>query len=210
MEHRFVAFLPSDIQKNVYLQSDKLKNRVDIMKKLSVLLVVMFASVTIAGAQNWSLGVRTGSGFQAVAQLHLTHFSYLEFRGGMSWLGGPTMDYFDDLDDGHVVFHRRGVTADFTALYNWNAANFDWTNGHGNWFLDVGAGVNFGGRSRYSYVGLAGMGRMGYTFDEIPLSLSCDWTPMIGPEFIRYRNNTDTDFYWRGLANVGFTATWKF
>jgi hypothetical protein len=185
------------------------------MKKLSVLLVVVFASVTMAGAQDWSLGLRTGSGMQAVAQLHLTRFSYLEFRGGMSWLGGPHLHYedVDDLAGDHFEVyhvHHRGVAVDFTALYNWNVANFDWTNGYGNWFLDVGAGVNFGGRSRYSYVGLAGMGRMGYTFDEIPLSLSVDWTPLIGPEFVRYHSVTESYFRWRGFANMGLTATWKF
>jgi hypothetical protein len=180
------------------------------MKKLSVLLMIMIASVAAAGAQGVSVGVRTVSGLQAVAQFHVTDHSYLEFRGGMSWLGGSWSYDFYDLDDfDHHDVESWGVTADFTALYNWRAANFDWTD-EGNWFLDLGAGVNFGGRERYSYVGLAGMGRMGYTFENFPLTLACDWTPVFGPDFTTYRDSTHADFYRRGLANVGFTATWKF
>jgi hypothetical protein len=189
------------------------------MKKLSVLLVVMAASVSVAVAQGVSVGVRTVSGLQAVAQFHVTSYSYIELRGGVSWLGGPVgnrlwpddFDHIDDHDDLHYAeYHTGAATADFTALFNWNVANFDWTGGQGNWFLDVGAGLNFGGRQRYSYVGLAGMGRMGYTFEDFPLSLSLDWTPVLGPEFVRYSKSTRTGFYWNGLANVGFTASWKF
>ena len=113
------------------------------MKKFLLALVAM---VMVAGvsAQNWSIGGRVGSGVQVVGQYDLNKKNYLEGRFGAAWLGG--------------------VTADFTALYNWKICTMDWTPNGGDWFFDAGVGVNVGGASHYAYVGIAGMARLGYNF----------------------------------------------
>ena len=63
-----------------------------------------------ASAQNWTVGGRIGSGFQAVGQYVFSNDNYVEARFGAYWANaGGT------------------VTADFSVLYNWNVCNMDWT-----------------------------------------------------------------------------------
>ena len=60
--------------------------------------------------QNWTVGGRIGSGFQAVGQYVFSNDNYVEARFGAYWANaGGT------------------VTADFSVLYNWNVCNMDWT-----------------------------------------------------------------------------------
>ena len=174
------------------------------MKKFLLALVAM---VMVAGvsAQNWSIGGRVGSGVQVVGQYDFNKKNYLEGRFGAAWLGG--------------------VTADFTALYNWKICTMDWTPNGGDWFFDAGVGVNVGGAAHYAYVGVAGMARLGYNFRKAPLSLSVDYTPVIGPAFTYggpdYGGNdvgsraagakkNNVGFRATGLANVGITCTYHF
>ncbi len=163
------------------------------MKKLLVLLAVVTASASVASAQTWGVGARTGSwGFEALGQYAFANDNYVEARLGLSWFGG------------------FGV--DFTALYNWNVANFDWTRGHGNWFLDVGAGLNVGGFAHYFTAGAAGMARLGYTFENFPLSLGFDWTPVIGVGswYGKGYEHSKAHFNPWGLANLGISAVYRF
>lgn len=87
--------------------------------------------------------------------------NYVEARFGASWIDSA-------------------VTADFTALYSWHILDKDWTAKAGKWFFDAGCGVNVGGRAGYAYL-VAGMARLGFTFKKPPISLSLDYTPVIGP-----------------------------
>lgn len=174
------------------------------MKKLFLLLVVSFFATGVF-AQEWSVGGRVGSGFQAVGQYNRNSYEYVEARFGAYWCGG--------------------VTADFTALYNWRIAEMDWTPNAGIWFFDAGVGVNTGGASHYAYVGVAGMARLGYKFKKAPISLSIDYTPVIGPEFaygipsiegdiytgdVYMKNKTFASYYEAGLFNAGITCTFHF
>lgn len=162
------------------------------MKKfLLVVVAAMFATGTFA--QDWSAGLRVGSGLQAVGQYQVDSNNYVEGRLGMSWA-----NYGGDL------------TVDFTALYNWNLADFDWTPSVGAWFLDAGAGINVGGVSNYAYVGVALMARLGIKFNNAPFSLSIDWTPTFGPEIFYYKGDSAADFHAHGLANLGLTGTFYF
>ena len=153
----------------------------------------MVASLFVTGAfaQDWSVGGRLGSGFQAVGQYGYNQKSYVEARFGAGWLDG-------------------GVTADFTALHNWKIATMDWTPSAGDWFFDAGVGVNVGGARRYAYVGIAGMARLGFTFNNAPVSLSIDYTPVIGPEMVYFGGDTYADFRDMGFANLGLTCTYNF
>ena len=160
------------------------------MKKfLLAIVAVMFA--TGAFAQDWSVGGRIGSGFQAVGQYGYSADKYLEARFGASWIDS-------------------GVTADFTIMHNWNVCTMDWTPSAGEWFFDVGVGVNVGGREHYAYVGVAGMARLGITFNGAPVSLSLDYTPVIGPGIGYGHGHSGAGFRDMGFANVGITCTYNF
>lgn len=175
----------------LYLYSIKYKLiNLSTMKKFLLLAVVaMFA--TTAFAQDWKVGGRLGSGFQAVAQYGYEHGRYIEGRFGAGWLDG-------------------GVSADFTALHNWNICTMDWTPRGGDWFFDAGVGVNVGGVGGYAYVGLAGMARLGFTFNSAPVSLSIDYTPVIGPAIGYGGGHSVAAFRGVGFANFGLTCTYNF
>ncbi|MBR5819059.1 MAG: hypothetical protein IKY50_03535 [Alistipes sp.] len=160
------------------------------MKKFFLLMVASLF-VTGAFAQDWSVGGRLGSGFQAVGQYGYSPKCYVEGRFGAGWL-----DSF--------------VTADFTALHNWKLGTMDWTPSAGDWFFDAGVGVNVGGAGNYAYVGVAGMARLGFTFNDAPVSISVDYTPVIGPEIVYGGGYSAAGFRGVGFANFGVTCTYKF
>lgn len=162
------------------------------MKKL-LLLAVTVILATSAFAQDWSVGGRVGSGFQAVGQYSFNNDNYVEARFGASWANGG-----------------GAVTADFTALYNWHIVEMDWTPSAGTWFFDAGVGVNVGGKGHYAYVGVAGMARLGIEFSGAPVSLSLDYTPVIGPEIGYGGGHSVADFREMGFANLGITCTYNF
>lgn len=159
------------------------------MKKFALLLVATLFTTAVF-AQDFNIGARVGSGFQAVGQLHLNDKNYVEGRFGAGWLDSC-------------------VTADFTALYNWKICTMYWTD-EGTWFFDAGVGVNVGGRENYAYVGVAGMARLGYTFENTPLSLAFDYTPVIGPGFAYWKGYSKGGFRDIGFANIGITCTYNF
>ena len=106
------------------------------MKKFILVLAAIFCVATTASAkggkfqqavqtvasQQWSVGARVGSGFQAQAECFYSDNKYVEGRLGMSWVYG-------------------GVVADFSVLHNWNVCKMDWTPDAGQWFLDAGVGA---------------------------------------------------------------------
>ncbi|MBR5864832.1 MAG: hypothetical protein IKY89_01020 [Alistipes sp.] len=159
------------------------------MKKL-FLLIVASLFVTGAFAQNWAVGARVGSGLQAVGQYGYNANNYVEARLGACWL-----------DTKH-----GGITADATVLHNWKIYTMDWTPSAGEWFFDAGVGLSGGGDRYHGYVGIAGMARLGFTFYEVPLSISVDYTPVIGPNF----SKVHTDLHNMGFANLGITCTYNF
>ena len=163
------------------------------MKKFLLTLVAVLC-VSGAFAQDWKVGGRIGSGLQAVGQYTLNHDNYVEGRFGMAWLGG--------------------MSADFTALYNWHILDMDWTPDAGTWFFDAGVGVNVGGAKGFCYVGPAGMARLGYTFKKAPVSLSADYAPVLGVVLYGKDFVGDYDkkagFYGMGWGNFGITCTYNF
>ena len=80
----------------------------------------------------------------------------------------------------------------------------------GTWFFDAGVGVNVGGREHYAYVGVAGMARLGFEFNSAPVSLSLEYTPVIGPGIGYGGGASDAAFRAVGFANVGLTCTYNF
>lgn len=146
------------------------------MKKfiLSLAVVLCAAGVSaqtklgaVTDSKNWAVGARLGSGFQAVAEYKFQSENYLEARFGMSWCN-----------------KGANLMADATLLYNWHLCDMDWTPDTGKWFFDAGCGVAVGGRAHYAYFGFAGCAKFGIEFDDVPLTLSIDWTPYIGPGIV--------------------------
>ena len=148
------------------------------MKKILLVMAAMLCVATVSAQHKWAAGLRVGSGLQAQGEYVYSDNCYVEARFGMGWLSG--------------------VTADFTALHNWNVCNWDWTPSVGKWYLDAGCGLNIGGGAKtlvnvylddnYSgwtygsnvYVGVAGQVKFGIQFKKVPIRLSVDYTPVLG------------------------------
>ena len=176
--------------------------------KRFILILFAIAITTSAFAQNFSVGARVGSGVEALGQYKLNDKNYIEARIGTSWANPPFMTIRNVNDI--LSEHRSYLTADFTALFNWHILDMDWTPRGGIWFFDAGVGVNVGGRASYLYVGAAGMARLGFTFNNTPITLSVDWTPVFGPAIRFLEYVTEAVFNEYGLANVGISATYNF
>lgn len=182
------------------------------MKKF-LLLVVASLFVTGAFAQEWSVGARAGSGFQAVGQYSLNQKNYVEARFGLNL--------------------AHCASADLTGLYNWRLLQWDWTPEAGTWFLDAGVGASVGGAKHYAYFGATGMARFGFKFRKVPISLSIDYSPVIGLDFLygpgggadnngteagyapvetraAANKRTTVGFHGAGLWNSGITFTYTF
>ena len=159
------------------------------MKKF---FLAIFAMLCVAGvsAQDWSAGARLGSGFQAVGTYSYNGNDYFEGRFGASWLGS--------------------VSADFTVLHNWQICTMDWTPSAGKWFFDAGVGLNVGGKAHYAYVGIAGLARLGIKFNNAPISVSVDYTPVIGPGIGYAGGHSHAAFRDLGFANFGVSCVYHF
>jgi len=182
------------------------------MKKLLLAVVaVMFAATSFA--QDWSVGGRVGSGFQAVGQWRYNDKCHIEARFGASWTHSVFMygwSYGDYMDMDIMEGVTSPVTADFTVLHNWRALEMDWTPKGGIWFLDAGVGINVAGAKHVAYVGAAGLVRLGFTFHKVPLTLGVDWTPIVGPAICYVPGWEKTDYNLGGLFNFGVSCTYNF
>jgi hypothetical protein len=180
------------------------------------------AAQTIA-SQQWSVGARLGSGFQAQAECFYGEKTYIEARFGMSFLSDKATHWMGE--------KASKITADFTVLHNWNVLNWDWTPSVGSWFLDAGCGINLGGcPAKYDdmvlshfYIGAAGMVKFGIKFNNVPIRLAIDWTPVLGAEIYSGKYDGEkinseylrqdgkaANFYKTGLANFAVSATYCF
>lgn len=178
-----------------------------IMKKF-LLVIVASLFVTGAFAQDWSIGARAGAGLQVMGQYDYASNRYLEARFGMSW--SNTHRYYEDILGTLYVGTELPVTADFTVLHNWRLFEFDWTPSAGIWNFDAGVGVNVGGRETWAYVGAAGMARLSFTFNNIPLTLGADWTPSFGPSINYTKGYSEAYFNYHALTNFAVSCTYRF
>lgn len=157
------------------------------MKKILLTLAVCFCALSVS-AQDWAVGGRFGSGLQAQAEYHFSNNNYVEGRFGL-----------------YYATARATAMADFTALYNWNIFNMDWTPSVGQWFFDAGCGINVGGREYYAYLGAAGCAKLGLKLNDIPIRLAFDWTPAFGAGI-----SGDAAFNKWGLCNFGISCVYCF
>lgn len=177
------------------------------MKKF---LLAIFAMLCVAGAsaQDWSVGGRVGSGFQVVGQYKYDGSNYFEARFGTSWNNPVVYSIYEN--DTTIKAHQGRVMADFTILHNWHILDMDWTPRGGMWFFDAGVGVNVGGVAHYAYAGISGMARLGFTFNNTPITLALDWTPTFGAGVRYVKKYNEAFFNELGLANIGISCTYNF
>ena len=164
------------------------------MKKILLTLAVCLGAAFSAHAQEWTVGGRIGSGLQAVGSYSLSDKTYVEGRVGLGWFGG--------------------IAADVTALHMWNIMTMDWTPSAGQWFFDAGAG---GIRANFGYVGGAGCAKLGIKFNNVPIRLAFDWTPVFGVDFVNVVDKEgivapihQAGFYGTGLGNFGISCEYCF
>jgi len=161
------------------------------MKKLSVLVIILIATCTVALAQPRAIG------------------------GRVAWSIGPS--YQHSIGDKNMIQLDLDIagfcSVQVTATYNWIFPISSWTkSGSWNWYAGVGAGAGYAWwgdwvrASHYGwhgkgfkglgcgFVGVAGMIGVEYNFD-FPLQLFADYRPVIGPCF--YKGGAD--FYYSGL-----------
>ena len=165
------------------------------MRKIILMVAMALGFAVAINAQDFRLGGRVGSGFQAQAEYCYNGANYLEGRLGMGWYHGGLTD---------------GLTADFTVLHNWNICTMDWTPSAGQWFFDAGAGLTVGGAANFVNIGVAGCAKMGLEFNDVPIRLALDWTPAFGPAIGYYGKYSGAEFNAYGLANLGISAVYRF
>ena len=189
------------------------------MKKFLLVLAAVCCVATVSAKKSvvetvkdskWSVGLRAGNGLQAQAEMFLNKTNYVELRFGLG-----TGANFQGL-----CIHS--ASADFTALFNWNCKNWNWTPKFATWFLDAGCGFNIGGSDMVMYSGLAGQVKFGLKFKKVPIRLAIDYTPVFGIQhhFGKYYTYSSycydnaysrkTAFFGNGLANAAVSATWCF
>lgn len=160
-----------------------LTKNIKVMKKFLLTLAVCLCAAFSAQAQNWAVGGRVSAGLQAQASYHFSNENYVEGRLGMTALAG--------------------LSADFTALYMWNVANMDWTPSAGQWFVDLGCGAAVGGHAANAmFFGAVGSAKLGIKFDNAPIRLALDWSPVMGV----YAG----EFFPAGFGNLGISAVYCF
>lgn len=173
------------------------------MKRLLITLFAITIATSVSaqwtnGTFEWSAGIRAGSGIQAVYREGDSK-NYFEARFGAAWINRS-----------EIHKNKTPITADLTMLYNWKVLKLDWTPTKGSWYLDTGVGINVGGRERFAYVGLAAMTRLSFSFNEYPITIGIDYTPIIGPS-INYIKKTRWVYYnYYSLANFAITCTYRF
>lgn len=148
------------------------------------------AAFTTVSAEGWGVGARLGSGLQAVGQRNFYNGNYAELRVGMDWM-------------------HPDVVADISLLYNWNVADMDWTM-RGDWFFDAGVGLNLSGKRYFTAFGVQGVAKLGYAFEDSPMSLSLDWSPTFGPGWVHVGGVSDSSFNDAAIWNFGVSAIYNF
>ena len=165
------------------------------MRKFILIAAMALGFAVTASAQDFSLGARIGSGFQAQAEYCYNGSNYIEGRFGMNWSNCA----------------GQLLTADFTALHNWNICKMDWTPSFGQWFFDAGAGFSIGGRENLVNLGVAGCAKLGVKLNSLPLKLAVDFTPVIGPSIFYFKGlESGAAFNEYNLANLGLSVVYNF
>ena len=180
------------------------------MKKLFILLVVVFTTCSITIAQPRAIGGR------------LPILSYgVSYQHGIGEKNMLQMDV-------DILGYYTGIQA--TVTYNWIFPIASWGIGDMNWYAGVGAGGGYawsgwswryryrilddgfgsdwGSWGQYGFVGVAGMGGVEMNF-KFGLQVSFDFRPLIGPCFYK---GGGAGYFLDGLFSgaINFGVRYKF
>ena len=106
------------------------------IKKVLLVLVAVLCVATVSAkksfaevmsSQQWTVGLRVGSGLQADASWVYSDNAYVEARFGMSWLGTSKFKDEHGYKYDALGSDKKAVAAHFEVLHNWNIRNWDWT-----------------------------------------------------------------------------------
>ncbi|MCF0165977.1 MAG: hypothetical protein HUJ89_02200 [Bacteroidales bacterium] len=161
-------------------------------KKLFAVMICLLAAAPVFG-QKFNLGIRGGYGLQADAEYYFGNNMFVEGRFGMGILAAA--------GDGKVT---SAPDADFNALIGWRV----WEKN--GMFINVGVGVEAGGRENIATAGGILEGRFGYEFPSIPLTIAADWSPMLGAMIFYGGGESRGRFNTMGLCNFGLSAFYRF
>ena len=177
------------------------------MKKLSLIIAILFAACTIAWAQPRAIGGRL-----PVLSIGA---SYQHGLGEKNMLQA-------DID---LLDYYRGIQG--TVTYNWIFPIASWGIGDMNWYAGVGAGGGYAwyylgswggyyGRwhegwwgGQYGFVGAAGMAGIEMNF-KFGLQVSFDYRPLIGPRI--HRGDNQATYFVEGLYTgaINFGVRYRF
>ena len=154
------------------------------MKRVILTLSLSLLSFSLF-AKGWAVGGRVTAGVEAQVEYEFASKNYIEGRLGVGFMDGASLD--------------------FTALYQWNVLNMDWTPTAGEWFFDAGTGISLGAQSNM-YIGATGCAKLGIKFKAAPVKLALDYSPSFGSWLGKGNDGFRTD----GLFNLGISCVYCF
>ena len=171
------------------------------MKKIVLIAAMVLGFALAASAQNFRVGARIGSGFQAQGEYVYSDAKYFEGRFGIGWYNSLPAETA-------VLLGKTGpmLSADFTVLHNWNVCTMDWTPSAGLWFFDAGAGLTVGGGAKLATFGVVGCAKLGFEFNNVPCRVAIDYTPSFGPMIY----DSKAYFNMCGFVILGASAVFSF
>jgi len=201
----------------LFLPKIIINQNVFIMKKLSLLIIILIATCTVALAQPRAVGGRIGFGIGASYQHEFGDKNMLQV----------------DLDV--AGFYSIQATATYNWIFpisswsgpgSWNyyagvgfGAGYAWWGDWVRWVSRAYGGAKFGGYGAghgCGFVGVAGMIGVEYNF-KFPMQISVDYRPIIGPCFYKKGVNYDkkgkernADYYYSGLVSSAISVALRY
>ena len=170
------------------------------MKKLSLLIIVLLATCTVALAQPRAIGGRISYSIGASYQHQIGEKNMLQADLDLLgyWWGGQgtvTFNWIFPIKSWDVCALNWYAGVGVGGGYRWGWRTWGW---YGGWY-------NWGG---YGFVGAAGMVGFECNF-KFPLQLSVEYRPVIGPRLYR---DGGVGFYYDGLylTAVAIGVRYKF
>ena len=162
-----------------------------IMKKLSLLIIVLLATCTVAMAQPRAIGGRIGWSIGASYQHQIGEKNMLQADLdflGYGWWG------FQGTATFNWLIPLVSVSAGELNLYPGVGlgGGYEWWGGYSRRIWNTG---NYYGLGANGFVGVAGMIGVEWRF-KFPLQLSFEYRPLIGPTFYR---GGGVGYYFHGL-----------
>lgn len=172
------------------------------MKRFYTLVVALIASIATLSAQenskDWGVGLHIG-----------INPSFVVRYTGLGEVAGKPM-YLE----GRLGTRNIAIPLDGTAIAAWECVKFGESH-VGDFSFDAGVALNAGGMSPTDFwIDGGALLRLDYTFKKTPISLSFDYTPLVGVMcgFVTCVNEK-YHFYsdWeRTLTNFGLSFTYNF